>query len=134
MNQTTRIYESQKNSSVIFVGVVLVKHKFGDFVFPAAPVIDETSSDTDLKLGEGAFLDCAVIGLPNPRIDWFMTNETGGIRQLVATVGEHYVVHTESLQLVNVTQQESGVYQCRVMNELGTYTKTVRVRVEGETH
>ena len=126
--------KSRKNYSVIFVGVVLVKQKFGDFVFSAAPVIDKTSSDTDLKPGEGAFLDCAVIGLPNPRIDWFMRNETGGIRQLVATVGEHYVVHTESLQLVNATQQESGVYECRAMNELGTYNKTATVRVEGEFH
>jgi hypothetical protein len=132
---TLTVYSPDQSYSAVYTCNVTTGYAFDTaqvtVTVGSAPVIDETSSDTDLKLGEGAFLDCAVIGLPNPRIDWFMTNETGGIRQLVATVGEHYVVHTESLQLVNVTQQESGVYQCRVMNELGTYTKTVRVRVEG---
>ena len=94
-------------------------------------MIDKTSADADLEPGEGAFLDCAVIGLPNPRIDWFMTDELGIRQQLVTTVGEHYVIHREQLELVDVTQQESGVYECHATNDLGTDEKTAIVRVEG---
>ena len=102
------------------------------YLFSAVPVIDKTSSDTDLAPGGGTFLYCTVTGLPNPRIDWFMRDETGIIQQLVTTVGEHYVIHTERLELVDATQQESGVYECHTTNELGTDMKTARVRVEGQ--
>lgn len=88
-------------------------------------------SDVDLKPGEGAFLNCAVSGLPNPRIEWFVTNETGSRSQLMTTIGEHYIIHTDGIELRNITQQDSGVYECVVDNPLGSDTRTARVRVEG---
>ena len=98
----------------------------------AAPVIDKDSSDTDLEPGQGAFIDCAVTGLPHPRIEWFVTDEEGRQWQLNTTVGDHYVLHTERLELVDVTQLQTGVYQCQAQNELGTDTKRAIVRVEGQ--
>ena len=95
-------------------------------------MIDKDSSDTDLEPGQGAFIDCAVTGLPHPRIEWFMTDEEGHQWQLNTTVGDHYILHTERLELVDVTQLQSGMYQCQAENELGTDTKRATVRVEGQ--
>ena len=90
-------------------------------------------SDTDLEPGQGASLDCAVTGLPNPRIEWFVTDELGVERQLETTVGPHHVIHTETLQLVDMTQEESGMYECQAENDLGRDVRSARVRVEGQS-
>ena len=89
-------------------------------------------SDVDLKPGQGTFVDCAVSGLPRPRIEWYMTNETDSESQLITTVGEHYVIHTDGLELRNITQQHSGTYECEASNDLGSDTRSARVRVEGQ--
>lgn len=95
-------------------------------------MITAPPSDVDLKPGEGTFIDCVVSGLPNPRIEWFVTNEMESKRQLITTVGEHYIIHTDKLELRNVTQQHSGVYECVVDNDLGRDVRSAQVRVEGE--
>lgn len=89
-------------------------------------------SDVDLKPGQGTFIDCVVSESPNPRIEWFFTNEMGFKSQLTSTVGDHYVIHTVKLELRNVTQQNSGVYECEVENELGRDFRSALVRVEGQ--
>ena len=105
----------------------------GSYALVASPVVVRPPTNTDLEPGEGASIDCAVSGLPNPRIEWFVTDELGERRHLNMTVGEHYVIHTDGLELVGLTQQESGVYECRAENDLGTDTRSARIRVEGQS-
>ena len=90
-------------------------------------------SDIDLKPGQGTSIDCAVTGTPNPRIEWFVTNEMGVRSQLITTAGEYYIIHTDRLELREVTQLNSGVYECVVQNELGSDVGSARVRVEGQS-
>ena len=87
----------------------------------------------DLKPGQDAFIDCVTSGLPHPRIEWYMTSELGVRSQLSrGTTGENHAVHTDGLELHNVSQQLSGSYECDVENSLGRDSRTARLRVEGK--
>ena len=96
------------------------------------PVITTALSDVDLEPGQDTFIDCAVSGSPNPRIEWYMTNEMGSRSQLTTTVGDHYIIHTTGLELRNATRELSGVYECEVDNGLERDVKSAHVRVKGQ--
>ena len=99
---------------------------------PAAPQITAGPSNTDLGPGGQVFLNCVVAGLPLPQTTWYKTDLQGS-RSELQFVGDTFTVHTQGLQLRNVTRNDTGTYECQARNVLGSSTQRATVRVEGES-
>ena len=78
------------------------------------------------------FLNCEVTGLPRPQITWYKTDVLGS-RRVLPIVGGTFTVHTQGLELHDVERNDTGMYECRVENVLGSTVQTASVRVEGES-
>ena len=69
--------------------------------------------------------------MPHPHTRWYKTDVLGTRREL-PIVGSTFTVHTQGLELHDVGRNDTGMYECRVENVLGSTVQTASVRVEGE--
>ena len=69
--------------------------------------------------------------MPRPHTRWYKTDVLGTQREL-PIVGSTFTVHTQGLELHDVGRNDTGMYECRVENVLGSTVQTASVRVEGE--
>ena len=97
------------------------------------PRISISPSNLDLAPGNTAFLSCVPNGFPQPWTTWFRTNIFGARSQL-PSLGDTFTKFSNGLQLHDVSRDDSGTYECRVENRLGSTEQQALVRVEGEAN
>uniref|UniRef100_A0A8C4QCV1 Neural cell adhesion molecule L1 n=1 Tax=Eptatretus burgeri TaxID=7764 RepID=A0A8C4QCV1_EPTBU len=106
---------------------IVVKSSNGDSVQHRPPtfLVPKDKSSTVLVLrGETMKLECIAEGLPTPQIHWFkVSGELPKNRLLIKNFNK-------TLSVQNVTEADSGKYQCRASNPLGEKWHTMDVTVE----
>lgn len=95
-----------------------------------SPQIITSPPNLDLFPGSNGELSCGTTGVPQPWTTWFKTANTGVMTEL-PTVGATFTKLATGLELHDVIREDSGVYECRVQNGIGSAMQTATVRVEG---
>ena len=85
----------------------------------------------DLAPGTTAFLNCVPDGFPQPWTTWFKT-DIFDVRTQLPNFGATFSKFSNGLQLHDVSREDSGMYECRVENRLGSSQQMAMVRVEGQ--
>ncbi|KAB5530702.1 hypothetical protein PHYPO_G00132430 [Pangasianodon hypophthalmus] len=87
------------------------------------PEIGPDSSTEVVKEGGAVSLSCTAEGNPEPEVTWSFQSKTRvtGRRQTTLTISE-------------ASLDDDGVYTCTATNDLGSDTRTVSLRVEGDCH
>ncbi|XP_060592167.1 neurotrimin-like isoform X2 [Ruditapes philippinarum] len=86
------------------------KHVTLNIIVPAKIRKDVSSHDTTLREGETLTLTCKALGIPEPNIEWVK----GSTWSLPSMKGE-------TMNIVNVTREDGGVYYCYARNPLTAF-------------
>ncbi|XP_037094900.1 neogenin-like, partial [Pollicipes pollicipes] len=81
----------------------------------AAPRFVARPADTEARRGDNVTLDCAANGRPRPQVTWLKDGTTIDLSYLDR---RFYLLGVSSLQIVDVHEEDSGTYQCRVFNSV----------------
>ena len=123
-------FKKRKKSRFLFKKRKNVFSKYGVCVREVAPTIEDDEPEVAVTVGSRAVLVCDADGLPKPDITW-MKDGT----ELATTSGSQYTVQrTGSLQLSEVTVNDSGLYECIATNDAGTARRQVVLSVQGNLH
>ena len=74
-------------------------------------------SDTDVVLGENATFLCRFAGNPPPATTWYFKRANG--RAVLLANSTRYIQNDEQLKVVNVTEEDNGVFTCVGKNSVG---------------
>uniref|UniRef100_UPI00398E6846 leucine-rich repeat neuronal protein 2-like n=1 Tax=Pristiophorus japonicus TaxID=55135 RepID=UPI00398E6846 len=86
-------------------------------------------SHLDMGTGESLALHCRAFAEPDPEIYWVTPS---GDRLLGDTASDNYRVRPEgTLEILNITTNQAGLYTCVAHNLVGADTKSVTLRVSG---
>jgi Immunoglobulin I-set domain len=86
--------------------------------------------DITISVGEPATFDCQVSGQPKPDVYWTKDGRRIGEspRWKLIVEDDHY-----TMLIYEVHPEDSGVYECVVINKMGKATCSARLNVAGES-
>lgn len=100
-------------------------------VLPGAPVIEvpqEYLSEVKHRAGSNVDLKFNIIAKPAPSIEWF---KDGRELKPSAQLSFNHTFESTSLSLKETTRLNSGVYEVRVKNSLGSTCAIVKLLIQG---
>ena len=96
----------------------------------ASPDFTSYPQDTDLNIGDSIVLSCSASGDPPPWIAWERTDQRTGVRTVLSG-SDIAALSNGGLPLVNVRQDDSGLYHCIADNQVDEIEATAIIRVQG---
>ena len=90
----------------------------------SSPVVAVSPVTLTVNEGRSASFQCSASGNPEPAVAWTKLDNQSEITRSAVSGGW--------LQLKNVTENDSGLYQCSATNILGDSRKVVRLAVNGK--
>ncbi len=96
-----------------------------------SPGITAAPSDADLSPGASTTLQCQVSGFPHPHTTWRRTDPVSRAREELDIVGPTHIQLSTGLMLLNVSIDDSGVYECEASNAIGSSMEQATVRIQG---
>ena len=97
----------------------------------ATPVFGTYPQDANLNIGDNIMLNCSASGDPPPQITWEKTDQRTGVR-MVLSGSDIVSLSNGDLPLVNVQQDDSGLYHCIADNQVDRVEATAMVKVQGK--
>nr|XP_020661132.1 leucine-rich repeat neuronal protein 3 [Pogona vitticeps]XP_020661133.1 leucine-rich repeat neuronal protein 3 [Pogona vitticeps] len=113
-----------------FQGQNVRKVHFREMMEICLPLIAPESFPSRLNLEAGSYvsLHCRAIAEPEPEVYWITPS---GHKLLPNTVSLKYYVHSEgTLDISDITQEESGLYTCIATNLVGADLKSIVINVD----
>lgn len=107
------------------------------------PRIIEGPEDTMVRFGETMTLTCRVTGDPMPKIKWMKdkwryleADDDDNEKYEIREDGEKYVIREDgSLVVTDMTEQDSGVYECVASSDMGsTKSRKARAVITAASH
>lgn len=96
----------------------------------ASPVFINHPRDTDIIIGANITLTCSASGDPPPKITWEKTDQRSGERMVLS--GSDVAAQSNGdLPLINLQQDDTGLYHCIADNQVDQIETTARIRVQG---
>jgi leucine-rich repeats and immunoglobulin-like domains protein 1/3 len=87
-------------------------------LFPVFPRLVKTPSDSTVRAGTTARLECAAVGQPTPEVAW---QKDGGDDFPAARERRVHVMPSDDIFfIVEVKPEDQGVYTCTAKNDAGT--------------
>ena len=96
----------------------------------ASPDFNTYPQDADLNIGDTIILSCSASGDPPPQIVWEKTDQRMGVRTVISG-SDIVALSNGDLPLVNVQQDDSGLYHCIADNQVDQNEATAIIRVQG---
>ena len=96
----------------------------------ASPDFNTYPQDADPNIGDSIMLSCSASGDPSPQIVWEKTDQRTGVR-MVLSGSDIVALSNGDLPLVNVQQNDSGLYHCIADNQVDQIEATAIIRVQG---
>ncbi|KAF0313218.1 Neogenin [Amphibalanus amphitrite] len=93
----------------------------------AAPTFVARPADTEALRGDNVTLECAANGNPRPQVTWLKDGNTINMSYLDR---RFFRVGVSSLQIVDVREEDSGSYQCRIYNSADSDDASARLIVK----
>lgn len=78
------------------------------------------------KEGETAKLHCHSTGVPDPNVKWFKDGESYGVNKRTSVGADGWTLNLRYLSV-----DDSGLYTCRVSNDVGSIVRNFTVMVKG---
>ncbi|XP_054845388.1 leucine-rich repeat neuronal protein 3 [Eublepharis macularius] len=116
-----------------FQGQNVRKVHFREMMEICLPLIAPESFPSSLNLETGSYisLHCRATAEPEPEVYWITPS---GHKLLPNTVSAKYYVHSEgTLDISDITHQESGLYTCIATNLVGADLKSIMINVDGSS-
>lgn len=85
-------------------------------------------SPVDTLKGSDVILQCEIAGTPPFEVAWFKDRRQVRSSKKFKVTAKHSVA---SLHILNLESQDTGEYQCKAMNEVGSDTCTCPVKFKG---
>lgn len=82
----------------------------------------------DTLKGSDVILQCEIAGTPPFEVAWFKDRRQVRSSKKFKVTAKHSVA---SLHILNLESQDTGEYQCKAMNEVGSDTCTCPVKFKG---
>ncbi|KAL6430530.1 hypothetical protein ACFW04_007847 [Cataglyphis niger] len=106
------------------------------------PRIIEGPEDTVVRFGETMILRCRVTGDPMPKVKWmkdrrrYSEDDDDSEKYEIREDGEKYVIREDgSLVVTDMTEQDSGVYECVASSDMGsTKSRKARAVITAASH
>uniref|UniRef100_A0A8C3R715 Ig-like domain-containing protein n=1 Tax=Cyanoderma ruficeps TaxID=181631 RepID=A0A8C3R715_9PASS len=92
------------------------------------PVFSKVPSPVDTLKGSDVILQCEIAGTPPFEVAWFKDRRQVRSSKKFKVTAKHSVA---SLHILNLESQDTGEYQCKAMNEVGSDTCTCPVKFKG---
>uniref|UniRef100_A0A493SZG1 Ig-like domain-containing protein n=3 Tax=Anas TaxID=8835 RepID=A0A493SZG1_ANAPP len=89
------------------------------------PVFSKVPSPVDTLKGSDIILQCEIAGTPPFEVAWFKDRRQVRSSKKFKVTAKHSIA---SLHILNLESQDTGEYQCKAMNEVGSDTCTCPVK------
>lgn len=99
-----------------------------DSFFIEPPVFSKVPSPVDTLKGSDVILQCEIAGTPPFEVAWFKDRRQVRSSKKFKVTTKHSIA---SLHILNLESQDTGEYQCKAMNEVGSDTCTCPVKFKG---
>lgn len=98
----------------------------------ARPTILRPMVDQRAATNTSASFECAVTNRNNGHlsIEWFHDGQPIAPLLMPATDRKRFKIHENILTILNIVENDSGIYQCIVSNEVGSVSTAARLTVE----
>lgn len=96
--------------------------------FIEPPVFSKVPSPVDTLKGSDIILQCEIAGTPPFEVAWFKDRRQVRSSKKFKVTAKHSIA---SLHILNLESQDTGEYQCKAMNEVGSDTCTCPVKFKG---
>ncbi|XP_038645451.1 kalirin isoform X7 [Scyliorhinus canicula] len=101
-----------------------------NFIHEVSPEFLIPLSDLTCSIGETVILRCKVCGRPKPAVSW-----KGPDQNVLVTDTRYTLSFSDSgevmLKICNIMPQDSGIYSCLAVNEIGSTSSSATIKVQG---
>ncbi|XP_053385363.1 uncharacterized protein LOC123538773 isoform X2 [Mercenaria mercenaria] len=105
--------------------------KMVNFELAEPPTVLETIKDVSILKGDSATLSCRVDGFPSPTVKWM--KDWRPLADCTRTKMVNVPPEAFNLEIVQLIEEDDGLYACTVENIAGKVTVTGRLKVEIDT-
>lgn len=86
------------------------------------PWFGNTVTNKEVKVGEEVVLECLSNGYPKPKILW---KKDGNLLEI--SKRHHFTANDQLLVIMETNTDDSGTYQCEIVNSVGTNLQEIEV-------
>ncbi|XP_043549661.1 kalirin isoform X2 [Chiloscyllium plagiosum] len=101
-----------------------------NFIHEVPPEFLIPLADLTCAIGETVILRCKVCGRPKPTVSW-----KGPDQNVLVNDTRYTLSFSDSgevmLKICNIMPQDSGIYSCQAMNEMGSTSSSATIKVQG---